>query len=127
MARLVVTPFIPKGSYPALPLTADASDLAFVVAGTYTDGEGWANTGREILVVFNSGASPYTFTVSSVALLGRVGDITAYSLAAGEYAVVGPFDTKGWNQADGMVYVVGSNALVKFAVIQMPSTIFQTI
>jgi len=117
---------VPKGSYPTLPLAADSADLAFVVAGTYTDGEGWANTGREILVVWNSGASPYTFTVSSVAYLGRTGDITAYSLAAGEYAVVGPFDPKGWNQTDGQVYVAGSNVAVKFAVVQLPSNLFAT-
>jgi hypothetical protein len=124
MARLVITPAVPKGSYPTLPITADTADITFVVAGTYTDGEGWANTGREILIVYNSGASPYTFTVSSVPYLGRSGDITAYSLAAGEFAVVGPFDPKGWNQSDGQVYVVGSNASVKFCVIQLPSNVF---
>lgn len=127
MARLVITPAVPKGSYPTLPITADTADIVFAVAGTYTDGEGWANTGREILLAYNSGASPYTVTISSVAYLGRVGDVTAYSLAAGEFAMFGPFDPKGWNQADGMVYVVGSNALVKFCVIQLPSNVFVTV
>lgn len=124
MARLTLTPMTPKGSFPALPLTADASDLVFAVAGTYTDGEGWLNTGREILIAYNSGASPYTVTITSVAYLGRTGDITTYSLSAGEFAVFGPFDPKGWNQADGMVYVVGSNASVKFAVIQLQGNLF---
>jgi len=127
VARLVITPAVPKGSYPTLPITADTADIVFAVAGTYTDGEGWANTGREILLAYNSGASPYTVTISSVAYLGRVGDVTAYSLAAGEFAMFGPFDPKGWNQADGMVYVVGSNALVKFCVIQLPSNVFVTV
>jgi hypothetical protein len=126
VARLTLTPVVPKGSYPTLPITADSADVVFNVAGTYTDGEGWANTGREVLMVQNSGASPYTVTITSVAYLGRVGDITTYSLAAGEFAIFGPFDPKGWNQADGQVYVAGSNALVKFAVIQLPSTLFQT-
>jgi len=127
VARLVITPAVPKGSYPTLPITADTADIVFAVAGTYTDGEGWANTGREILLAYNSGASPYTVTISSVAYLGRVGDVTAYSLAAGEFAMFGPFDPKGWNQSDGMVYVVGSNALVKFCVIQLPSNVFVTV
>lgn len=126
MARLTLTPVVPKGSFPTLPLSADSADMAFAVAGTYTDGEGWANTGREVLIAYNSGASPYTVTISSVAYLGRTGDITAYSLAAGEFAIFGPFDPRGWNQADGQVYVVGSNAAVKFAVIQLPSTLFAT-
>lgn len=126
MARLTLTPVVPKGSFPTLPLTADSADVAFNVAGTYTDGEGWANTGREVLFVWNTGASPYTVTISSVAYLGRVGDITTYSLAAGDIAVFGPFDPKGWNQADGQVYCVGSNAAVKFAVVQLPSNLFTT-
>ncbi len=126
MPRLTLTPVTPKGSYPSLPLTPDSADVVFAVASTYTDGEGWVNTGREILLVKNGGASPYTVTISSVAYLGRTGDITTYSLAAGDIAVFGPFDPKGWNQADGMVYVVGSNASVTFAVIRLDSNLFQT-
>lgn len=127
MARLVLTPATPKGSYPTLPLTADSADISMQVPGTYTDGIGWANTGREILVVQNTGASPYTVTITSVAYLGRTGDITTYSLAAGDIAIFGPFDPRGWNQTDGMVYAVGSNASVKFAVIALPSNLFLTV
>lgn len=128
MARLTVTPMEPLGSYPDLPLTASSADLAFVVPGTYTDGIGFANTGREILIVQNSGGSAYTVTISSVAYLGREGDITAYSLGAGEFGVFGPFDPKGWNQAaDGMVYAVGSNAAILFAVIKLASNKFVTV
>jgi len=127
MARLTLTPFVPKGSFPTLPYTATTADLAFAVAGTYTDGEGWANTGRELLLVNNTTAGALTCTISSVAYLGRIGDITAYSIAANTVAAFGPFDPRGWNQADGMVYCVGSAAGVKFAVVLLASNIFTTV
>jgi len=127
VARLVITPAIPKGSYPTLPISPTTADLAFVVAGTYTDGEGWLNTGRELVIVQNTSAGALTVTFTSVAYLGRSGDITAYSIAASGFAMFGPFDPKGWNQTDGMVYMAGSAATVKFAVILLPSNVFATV
>ena len=47
-------------------------------------------------------------------------DVDAYSIAAGEYAVFGPFKRPGWVQADGYVYLQASNAAVKFGVVALP-------
>lgn len=78
-------------------------------------------TGKEVLLVQNTHASSaYTFTITSVAdRNGRTGDITTYSLAAGETAVVGPIPTEGFQQTGtdkGKIYLTASNAAVKFAV-----------
>lgn len=78
-------------------------------------------TGKELLHVRNSGASPYTVTVTSVAdALGRTKDIAADSIAAGASAIYGPFPVDGWKQSDGSLYFQGSNAALLFTVIRLP-------
>jgi hypothetical protein len=124
MARLVLTPATPRGSYPTLPISPTTADIVFNVPGTFTDGIGFANTGRELLLVSNNTAGALTVTISSVPYLGRSGDITAYSVAANGFAIFGPFDSKGWGQADGMVYAVGSAAGIRFAVVKLDGNIF---
>jgi len=126
MARLAVTAFTPPGSYPAaLPLVADAADFTFTGPGVAADGISFLNVGREILLARNIHATnAATVTISSVAYLGRTGDITAYSLAAGDFAAFGPFDPTGWNQSGGLVYAVGSATDIKFAVLKLDSNIF---
>lgn len=127
MARLVITPVQPAGSYPSLQPAATSLDYAYQAPGLASDGIGWLNTGREILLVRNSSAGALTFTVTSVPLYGRSGDITAYSIGANLFSLLGPFDPKGWNQSDGMVYVAGSTTSVLFAVVRLPSNIFLTV
>jgi hypothetical protein len=64
-------------------------------------------------------ADPGTFTLTSVADEHlRTGDITAYSLAAGE---IGAYRIKndGWRQSDGKIYLEGSAATIKFAVMAL--------
>ena len=56
---------------------------------------------------------------SSVDSDGRTGDITTYSMGAGEYAVFGPFDLDGWVQTDWKLYFEASNAEVFFGVIDL--------
>lgn len=75
-----------------------------------------------LLLAYNSdGANPYTATVTSTAdPFGRTGDITAYSLAAGDYAVFGPFKNIGWMQSDGYLYFEAENAAVKWAAFFIP-------
>jgi hypothetical protein len=72
----------------------------------------------DILLVWNQGASPYTFTVTSVDLFGRTGDVAAYSVGVDEIAVFGPVTPPGWKQSDGMLYFEGNNASVFFAVLR---------
>src|SRR3954463_3848335 len=98
MARLIIVATAPKGSYPTLPLTALSADVTYAAPGVASDGIGWANTGREVLLVRNSSAGALTVTINSVAYLGRTGDIAAYTVGAGLFSIFGPFDPKGWNQ-----------------------------
>lgn len=101
--------------------SANAADLAMTAADA-ANYEEVAFTGKELVIAHNTdGANPYTVTIESVAdELGRTGDITAYSLAAGEYGVFGPFGRDGWRQTTGKLYFRGSNAAIKFAVIVHP-------
>ena len=86
-----------------------------LVATDHTNGNKTVLTGAELFVVQNSDiANPYTITFSSVGdALGRTGDITTYSLAAGEIAFIGPFPTQGWQQTDGYIYYNSSNDAIK--------------
>lgn len=83
----------------------------------------FVNTGKELVVVHNTGGSSYTFTVTGVAdKFGRTGNITAESIAAGVIKIVGPFSAQeaGWMQTDGTIQLDASNAAVKFGVITLP-------
>ena len=101
---------------------ANVADLALTAADVALKNQ-FLFRPRDLLLVQNTDISPQTFTVTSVAdEHGRSKDVTAYSLAAGEIAIVGPFlDQEGWVQADGYIYVEASDAAVMFAVIQQPA------
>lgn len=116
MARTVVTLqtlFGPRGT-DGKTLTWTAADVANQNAAVHT--------GRLIVLARNTGASARTVTVTSAAEagLGRVGHITADSLAAAEVHAYGPFGTTGWQQADGRLYFEANHAEVEFAVLEIP-------
>lgn len=119
MARQTLTKIIPKGPYPALPVTADSLDVAFTAA-IVADKEQFIPSGDDLVLVWNTHASAAgTFTLTSVADdKGRTGDVTTYSLAAGEIAAF-RFRKGGWEQSDGRVYMEASATTMKYAVIQL--------
>ncbi|MBI5964938.1 MAG: hypothetical protein HY863_15775 [Chloroflexi bacterium] len=121
MARQTLTKVTLLGSYPALPIAANAADVAFVAADV-TNKEQIVPGGNDLIVVWNTHATnPYTVTFNSVADdKNRTGDITAYSIGAGEIAMFGPFKQTGWMQTDGKMYMEASNAAIKYAVIALP-------
>jgi hypothetical protein len=123
MTRLALTPIDLLGSYPSLPLAANSADIAFTAAGaSFADGAGYTLTGNEVLVVHNGAATAQTVTIESVADdLKRTGNITTYSIGAGEYAAFGPFKEKGWKQSDGKLHFSTTDATVGFAVLKLPS------
>lgn len=121
MARLALTPITTLGSYPTLPVTANAADFAFTAAGaSFADGFSFPQTGRELLLIRNPTGGALTVTLSSVAAkrTKRTGDVTAYSVGASEFAVFGPFSADGWKQTDGNVYGAASAATLELAVIK---------
>jgi len=118
MARQAHTAFAALGTKTDV-YSAGAADLTMTAADV-ANKEEVAQVGKILVVAHNTGASPYTVTVSSVVDgQGRTGDITTYSLAADDYAVFGPFDLEGWRQTGGELYFEASNASVKFGVISL--------
>jgi hypothetical protein len=120
VARTALTPMLPPGKYPTLPLGALSAALT-LVAGDNVNGNSVPSTGREIIIVQNTAGVAGTITVSSVAdAFNRSGDITAYSVPAAGFAVLGPFPLQGWKQADGNLYLTVSAATMLVAVVQLP-------
>lgn len=121
MARQSHTPLAALGTKGSL-YTAGAADLPMTAADAALF-EQCTFTGKEIVIAHNShAADPYTVTIESVASagLGRTGDITTYSLAAGDVVALGPFAADGWRQTDGTLHWKASNASILFAVLRIP-------
>jgi hypothetical protein len=81
-------------------------------------------TGNDILMAYNSGSVAGTVTITSVAdEKNRLDTISAYSMAAGDYAAfgVGLTNSKGWKDSAGKITVTTSAAEVKVAVLRLPA------
>ena len=117
MARQVHTVREVIGPYEAV-VSANEADIPFVAA-IVADKEQVPLDGKIIVLVRNVDATnPYTVTFTSVAdEFGRTGDITTYSLAAGEVAAF-EFEPRGWKQADGNLYFEAANVKIEFAVLR---------
>ncbi len=120
MARSTITKTTLVGSYPALPLVADSADLNLQAATGSSGSNGnqiaFSSAGVLYVIAQNTHASTaYTVTFTSKADgYNRTGDISAYSLAAGDVAVFA-FQGAGWKQSDGYLYLEANNVAVKFA------------
>lgn len=89
-------------------LTETAADVVNLNQSPLTDGL--------MLLCNNSSGGALTVTVTSVPdAQGRVGDITALSLAAAEKRLLGPFNASGWLSAGGMLFYQGSAVGIKFS------------
>lgn len=108
--------------YPATPLTANSADITFTAAGaSFADGAGFVMEGDDVLIVHNGNVAAQTITIQSVAdTLNRKGDITTYSIGAGEYALFSFPKAAGWAQpSDGKLYFAVTAADVEFAAIHI--------
>lgn len=120
MAATVLTPNLAVGPFPALQPAANSLDLTETAADP-SNGNRCICTGRELLIFRNSGATGRTFTVTSVADgQRRTGDVTTYSLGAGETAAFWVGSVDGWKNADGHVYFSASHAEVLISVVRIP-------
>lgn len=119
MAR---TPIIVQesiGRYPGLPVTALSADFTFEAADI-VDGNEFAFTGKEVIIVRNDDALDTTLTVQSVAgPLNREGDLGPYTVGPGLYAFFTPPLT-GFQQAGNLCFIDGSDADLMIAVIRFP-------
>lgn len=117
MARTVITPTAAPGGFPL------AGTVVTLTAADSSNNNAFVCTGREVLLVTNVHASAAkTFTVNTQTnSRKRSADITAQSLAAGAFVVLGTFTRKeGWVQADGTIHCTGEDNNIKFAVITLP-------
>lgn len=118
MARTTLTKTTPVGSYGTY--SAAAAKLTMAAADVANKNQ-FVASGNDLVVAHNTGGAPYTVTITSTPdEYGRSGDITTYSIPAGEYHIFGPFKLPGWQQTDGKIYLEASNALVFFGVIALP-------
>lgn len=92
-------------------ITMAAADIA--VQNDFTLNEG------DIVFAHNTSGGALTVTINSVAdEKGRTGDITTYSVGAGEYAAFGPFTRPGWVQTTGKLHLEASGVAVKLGVLR---------
>lgn len=119
MARTTRSKTTLLGSYPTLPVAADSADLVLTAvtgsSGSNGDQIDFGDFRALLVAVQNSHASnayTVTFTSKADSKYNRTGDISGYSLAAGEIGVF-YFERAGWRQSDGMLYLEGNNAAIK--------------
>ena len=118
MARTLLNKTAVVGPYPALPVGALALDLNFQAADVGNSNY-FVPSGDDLVIFNNTGASPYTVTITSAPdAQQRTGDIATYSLAAGVISAV-RIKKPGWMQVDGTIYLQASNASVKFAIVSL--------
>lgn len=114
MPRTALTPQAAPGAYPSAwsDLTFAATDLA--------NGNQFASTGKEVIVVRNDDASSQSITLKSVNdPYGRSGDLVK-AIAANAYAMIGPVSDIGWKQTDGNIYIDTTDVDLMIAVITIP-------
>jgi hypothetical protein len=117
MPRTSLTPKVVVGGYgdysiPSASLTMTAADVVNL--------NQFSASGNDLVIAHNTGGSAYTVTITSTPdTFGRMNDINAYSIPAGEYAVFGPFKLSGWAQTNGKIYLQASNAAVKFGILAL--------
>lgn len=100
--------------------TANTLDTNFTAPAVAADGIDFVSQGNEVIIVFNShAATPQTFSIISEAdALGRTGDLTTYSLAAGEAASF-QLPRLGWADATtGKILITMSDVSVKVLVLR---------
>lgn len=113
MAVTVHTPAAGTGRYPAT-----AAALAFVDMNT-ADGDAFTLTGREIIIIRNTGVTSRNVTLQGVADdRGRTA-APVFAVAAGAVIVLGPLGLKGWKAANGRVSLLGAHADLEIAIYRM--------
>ncbi len=116
--RTALTPKALKTPYS--DVSANDLDFAFAAADQ-ANGNAFPFSGREVILLQNSGVSPATVTLASAPdTYGRTKDIATYSLAAGEFAAFWAGAITGWRQSDGMFYINASATDIKIAVLRLP-------
>ena len=95
--------------------------VVVMLAADIANQNSFVSTGKEMVIVHNSGAAPHTVTINSVNDANlRTQDITAVSVAADEHRVFGPFKKDGWAQTTNVIHIEANNAEIEFGVVILP-------
>lgn len=117
---IAVTAFLTLVDPQPVVVVAGAQDVPFEDSD-FTNGNDCPCTGKELLAVKNNDVGAQTVTIDAAQDgAGRDGTITAYSLAADDVAIFGPFPTAFYRQSDGMLHIDTSVDAVKLAIIELP-------
>ena len=120
MPFTAITPLNPVSAYGAV--TSGALHVVETACDS-SNGNKFPLTGKEVLVLRNTDSGAQTVTINSVAdSKGRTGDITTYSIPAGEtHAISFRNVNEGWAQTDSTVHFTASSNLVKAYVLTAPN------
>lgn len=114
MPRVTLTKTVPAGPIPLTALTA----VTWTAADPVND-EQIVLTQKDILIIWNSGASTRNFILTAVAdTLGRTTNI-GESIAAGVMKCCIP-GFEGFRQSGGYLYLEADHADIKYAVLTFP-------
>lgn len=120
MARTTVAASTPRG--PATgTIAANALDIAWTAADASNLNQTLFVGTRMRVQARNSGAGARTITITSLAdpTYARSGDVSAFSIGAGEY-VAFDVDRGGFQQSDGYLYWQAEHAEVLVSVQTLP-------
>jgi len=120
-----------QGPYVVTPLSAGSLDATFTAADVSNGNSFVCDANGDILIVWNTDSSSHNLTITSQEDTPylRTGDITNYSLSAGDIAIfnfepnVGgapstpSSEVPGWTDSFNNIFISADNALVKFAII----------
>jgi|SRR5215467_2605480 len=101
--------------YPNQPITAGSLQFTFTTAAD-TSGFTVPVSGKEFIILWNSGASPFTVTISGARdPYGFQQDLTTYSLAAGDFVVLPAATQQLYALSSGVLTITISNVGIKCA------------
>lgn len=112
-ARVLVAAQSLPGAYPTLPIAANSRDLTLSAGDATNLNYTPLVNDATVVIAQNTGAGARTVGIVSAAdEFGRTGDITAYSLSAGELAIFGPFKKAGWSNVGPDVALANPSSAV---------------
>lgn len=115
MPRTNLTAQVLPAPYSATPYAV----LTFV-AGDAANGNHYSMNGDQLLIAKNTGVAARTITITSAAdPYGRTKDVTALSIAAGATVMFSKFNTPGWRQTDGKVWIAVEHAEVTICIVDL--------
>lgn len=91
------------------PYTINRSNVDIAPVSAAGGGDEFANDGKKYFFAYNGDASPVTITFETPGTVdGLAVADKAATIAAGDYALLGPFPPQWYNDSDGLVQVTYS-------------------